>query len=131
MKQVEIFDYTLCALGEGPMWHPLRESLIWFDIMGKSLFERKMDDTIARKLSFENYVSAAGWINENDLLMATSSDLVKLNINSGDFVKLIDLEGNNPLTRSNDGRTDPYGGFWIGTMGIKMEKNLGTTLAGD
>ena len=125
MKQVEIFDYTLCALGEGPIWHPLRESLIWFDIMGKSLFERKMNDTKARKLSFENYVSAAGWINENDLLIATSKDLVKININSGNFVKVIDLEGNNALTRSNDGRTDPYGGFWIGTMGIKMEQNLG------
>jgi sugar lactone lactonase YvrE len=77
MKPVEIFDETLCALGEGPIWHPLRESLIWFDIMGKSLFERKILDSKARKLSFENYVSAAGWINENALLMATSRDLVK------------------------------------------------------
>ena len=90
MKLVEVFDETLCSLGEGPLWHPLRESLIWFDIMGKSLFERKIEDTKARKLSFENYVSAAGWINENELLVATSSDLVKLNIDSGDFVKLID-----------------------------------------
>ena len=125
MKSVEIFDKTLCELGEGPVWHPLRESLIWFDIMGKSLFERKIGDTKPRRLSFENYVSAAGWINENEILMATSRDLVKLNINSGNFEKIVDLEADNPLTRSNDGRTDPYGGFWIGTMGIKSEKEIG------
>ena len=125
MKLVEVFDETLCSLGEGPLWHPLRESLIWFDIMGKSLFERKTVDTKARRLSFENYVSAAGWINETELLMASSLDLVKLDINSGDSIKVLDLEGDNNLTRSNDGRADPYGGFWIGTMGIKSEKDIG------
>ena len=125
MKPVDIFDETLCILGEGPVWHPLRESLIWFDIMGKSLFERKIADTKPRKLSFENYVSAAGWIDESELLMATSRDLVKLNMNSGKFEKILDLEGENKLTRSNDGRADPYGGFWIGTMGIKSEKDIG------
>ena len=125
MKLVEVFDETLCSLGEGPLWHPLRESLIWFDIMGKSLFERKTLDTKARRLSFENYVSAAGWINETELLMASSLDLVKLDLNSGDSIKVLDLEGDNNLTRSNDGRADPYGGFWIGTMGIKSEKDIG------
>ena len=27
------------------------------------------------------------------------------------------LEADNMVTRSNDGRADPHGGFWIGTMG--------------
>ena len=125
MEQVKIFDETLCALGEGPLWHPIRKSLIWFDIMGKQLLERNVGAVEARKLNFANYVSAAGWINENELLMATSCDLVQLDINSGDSIKVFDLEGDNNLTRSNDGRADPYGGFWIGTMGIKSEKDLG------
>ena len=125
MKQVEIFDATLCALGEGPIWHPLRKSLIWFDIMGKQLLERDIYSSQAKKLNFDDYVSAAGWINENELLMATSSALVKINIDTGDMVKIVNLEEQNNLTRCNDGRTDPYGGFWIGTMGIKMEQKLG------
>ena len=125
MTKAEVFDDTRCTLGEGPIWHPLRKSLIWFDIMEKQLLERSASSDKARKLMFENYVSAAGWINENELLIASSRDLVKLNINSGDFVKLHNLEEDNAVTRSNDGRTDPYGGFWIGTMGIKMEQNLG------
>ena len=31
-----------------------------------------------------------------------------------------------PHTRSNDGRADPWGGFWIGTMGLKAEKEAGS-----
>ena len=102
MSEVKIFDETLCTLGEGPLWHPIRKSLIWFDIIEKQLLERKVGAIEARKVNFDNHVSAAGWINENELLMASSRDLVKLDIDSGDFKKISDLEGNNNLTRSND-----------------------------
>jgi sugar lactone lactonase YvrE len=35
------------------------------------------------------------------------------------------MEADDPLTRSNDGRADPYGGFWIGTMGKDAEPGAG------
>ena len=35
------------------------------------------------------------------------------------------LEADQPLTRSNDGRADPWGGFWIGTMGFNAERGAG------
>ena len=34
-------------------------------------------------------------------------------------------EADRPETRSNDGRTDPMGGFWIGTMGKAAEPQAG------
>ena len=35
------------------------------------------------------------------------------------------LEADNRITRSNDGRADPQGGFWIGTMGKRAEAEAG------
>ena len=35
------------------------------------------------------------------------------------------LEAENRTTRSNDGRADPWGGFWIGTMGKAAEPGAG------
>jgi len=37
----------------------------------------------------------------------------------------VPLEDDNGTTRSNDGRADPQGGFWIGTMGIKAQPYAG------
>jgi sugar lactone lactonase YvrE len=32
-----IFDSRTCELGEGPLWHPKRGQLFWFDILNKKL----------------------------------------------------------------------------------------------
>ena len=38
MTEVQILNDTNCMLGEGPLWHPEREALFWFDIVGKRLY---------------------------------------------------------------------------------------------
>ncbi len=114
-----IFDDTQCQLGEGPLWHPLRKQLFWFDILGKRLH------TKGQHWQFDDYVSAAGWTGETTLMIATSKALVHFDIMTGDIDVVTPLEADNPVTRSNDGRADPKGGFWIGTMGIEAEAGAG------
>ena len=119
----EIFDTNPCELGEGPLWHPLRGELFWFDIVGKKLFARK--ENVTRHWVFDEHVSAAGWIDQDHLLIASQTALLKFQISSGVSEHVVSLEADNPITRSNDGRADPWGGFWIGTMGLKGEQNAG------
>jgi sugar lactone lactonase YvrE len=119
----QIFDHTACKLGEGPLWHPLRGELFWFDIMGKTLFCRGDGETKSWK--FKEHVSAAGWIDENNLLVASETALLRFNIETGKSEIVQPLEADNPVTRSNDGRADPWGGFWIGTMGKNAEHEAG------
>ncbi len=126
MSESEIFDNTLCTLGEGPMWHPKRESLIWFDIMGMCMYERGLSQTKPNKFQFNHYVSACGWINEKEILIATSKSIDTFNLEDRSSKSLVDLESENTLTRPNDGRADPFGGFWISTMGIKHENEFGS-----
>lgn len=114
-----IFDETQCQLGEGPLWHPLRKQLFWFDILGKRLH------TQGAQWQFDDYVSAAGWTSDTTLMIATSNALRHFDITTGDHNVIVPVEAKNPMTRSNDGRADPHGGFWIGTMGIKAEDGAG------
>ncbi|MDP5085117.1 MAG: SMP-30/gluconolactonase/LRE family protein [Yoonia sp.] len=114
-----IYDDTQCELGEGPLWHPTRKELFWFDILGKRLHRK------GQLWQFEDYVSAAGWLDQNTLLIATSNALRHFDITTGDHQVIVPLEADNPVTRSNDGRADPQGGFWIGTMGINAEVGAG------
>ena len=75
---------------------------------------------------FEEHHSAAGWIDEFYLLIASETGLWTFNTKSGDRQKVCDLEADDASTRSNDGRADPFGGFWIGTMGKNMERGKGS-----
>lgn len=118
-----IFDDRRCELGEGPLWHPLREQLFWFDILGRSLLSR--DETGPRQWQFPQMVSAAGWISRDVLLIAGETGLFRFDLTSGTSEPLAALEADNLQTRSNDGRADPQGGFWIGTMGKKAETGAG------
>ena len=118
-----VFDRRACTLGEGPLWHPERQQLFWFDILGRKLMSRAGGKPL--DWQFDEYVSAAGWVDQDTLLMASASGLYRFDIATGERVLVMALEADNPVTRSNDGRADPQGGFWIGTMGINLEPGAG------
>ncbi len=119
----EVFDDRICLLGEGPLWHPARGQLFWFDILGKRLLSRADDTPLS--WAFDEHVSAAGWIDATRLLIASETRLMTFDLVSETSEELVALEADTPLTRSNDGRADPWGGFWIGTMGKNAEPEAG------
>ncbi len=114
-----IFDDTKCQLGEGPLWHPTRNQFFWFDILNKRLH------TKGQHWDFDTFVSAAGWVDNDTLMIASDKALLRFDIATGAHSEICALEADNPITRSNDGRADPLGGFWIGTMGINAEDGAG------
>ena len=116
---MKIFDSRRCLLGEGALWHPMRRELFWFDINAHKLLSQSSE------WHFDEYVSAAGWVSRDELLIASQTQLFRFNVQSAAQSKICDLEHDKPHTRSNDGRADPQGGFWIGTMGIKAEPDAG------
>ncbi len=115
----KVFDATQCLLGEGPLWHPERQSLFWFDVMNKRLYGE------GQVRQFGESVSAAGWVDHNTLLVASETQLFTLDLETGAQAHVAPLEADNAVTRSNDGRADPFGGFWIGSMGRRFEKGAG------
>lgn len=118
-----VFDARLCTLGEGPLWHPERGQLFWFDILGRRLLSRDGDRPLEWR--FDECVSAAGWVDRDTLLIASETGLHRFDITSGRRELVLPLEAGNATTRSNDGRADAFGGFWIGTMGKKAEAGAG------
>lgn len=114
-----IYDDTQCALGEGPIWHPERQQFFWFDILGKRFH------TKGHHWQFDEHVSAAGWVDHDTFLIASETQLFTFNVDIEEEIFVCALESDNQITRSNDGRADPQGGFWIGTMGKDAEPKSG------
>jgi sugar lactone lactonase YvrE len=119
-----VFDDRRCELGEGALWHPKRGQLYWFDILGKRLLTTGIDGP--QEWHFAHLVSAAGWISAQEVLIASEVALFRFNLETGLRTDVVGLEADNAVTRSNDGRADPYGGFWIGTMGKRAEPGAGS-----
>lgn len=120
---IKIFDSTRCLLGEGAFWHPNIRQFFWFDIENKKLLTKV--ENKKKEWLFDYSPSACGWVDDQVLLIAFENNLSTFNIKTSELKNLISLEGDNIITRSNDGRADPWGGFWIGTMGKKAESQSG------
>ncbi|ULB11636.1 SMP-30/gluconolactonase/LRE family protein [Cereibacter azotoformans] len=118
-----ILDARPCTLGEGAFWHPERREPFWFDIAAGKLLARIRNEPA--EWSFGEAVSAAGWIDRDRLLIASETGLWRFAIETGQRERIVALEEDCSGTRSNDGRTDPAGGFWISTMGKDAESGAG------
>jgi sugar lactone lactonase YvrE len=118
-----IYDNRLCRLGEGALWHPERGQFFWFDILGCKLMTQVAGQP--REWDMGQMCSAMGWINRDEFLIASETALFRFNIETGARVDLMPLEADKPENRSNDGRADPFGGFWIGTMGRRAAADVG------
>ena len=119
----DVYDSRVCTLGEGPLWHPERNQLFWFDILNQRLLSTENGEHL--HWDFGEEVSAAGWIDRDTLLIASCSALWRFDLPTGTREQICPLEGSQSTTRSNDGRADPWGGFWIGTMGYDAQPKAG------
>ncbi|ODT76436.1 MAG: hypothetical protein ABS76_31255 [Pelagibacterium sp. SCN 64-44] len=110
-----VFDCQ-CALGEGPIWHPGRQKLFFFDINAETLYSVRADGSLADQWLFNEIVAAAAIVDDETLLLATETGLKGFQIATGGLAPIHAIEADNPATRTNDSRVHPSGAFWIGTM---------------
>jgi sugar lactone lactonase YvrE len=124
--KAELFIDCRNQLGEGPFWHNLRRELFWFDILEQKLFAAGEDGNIRQTWQLPESAAAAGIVDEDRLAIATETGLKLFSLSSDQFGEtLAEIEADDPLTRANDSRVDPSGGFWIGTMRKEEDEEAG------
>ena len=104
-------------LGECPVWDTTTDVLWWVDIEGKSIRRYEPGgDTVASC----DLVGRPGSIALTDrtgrLLVAMEHQVGWFDWDSGSWVTWQDLEPAATGNRLNDGRCDPIGRFWVGSM---------------
>jgi sugar lactone lactonase YvrE len=114
--KAELFVDSRCELGEGPFWHPLLDRLFWFDILNQTLLSADENGHLVDRIAFKDVVSCAGVIDRDHLLVAQAGVLLRYQLSTDMSVPVVALEADKPGNRTNDGRVDPAGGLWVGTM---------------
>lgn len=105
-----------CQLGEGPIWHPGRQQLFFFDINEQTLFAVDSMGNIADQWLFNETMAAAAIVDDDTLVLFSEFGLKGFQIATGGLAPLAAIEAENAKTRSNDSRVHPSGAFWLGTM---------------
>jgi sugar lactone lactonase len=114
-----------CHLGEGPTYDAASNTGWWFDILGRTLFEHRFATGETRRHVLPFMGSQLSFVDDGRQLLAADEGRFLPDVGTGALSLLVGMEGDNPATRSNDGRPHPSGALWIGTMGRKAERGAG------
>ncbi|WP_186544182.1 SMP-30/gluconolactonase/LRE family protein [Synechococcus sp. ROS8604] len=114
------------GLAEGPCWWSERNILLWVDIEASRI---GLFDPAAGNNDFFHLPAHVGAVvptSVGDLLLATAAGLMRMDPSTGVVTLLLDPEVDRPGNRFNDGKCDPWGRFWAGTMAYDFEPLAGS-----
>lgn len=104
------------VLGEAPLWSTLEQTLYWLDIARKRLYCRGPSDVHHRSWSLPDHPGCLAELTSKTIAIAMGEGLHRVDRHSGALAPLCMAPPRRPGTRFNDGKVDPLGRFWVGTM---------------
>ncbi len=103
------------VLGEGPVWDAGRGVLWWVDIKGRRLHATDLDGG-DRVIDVAQQPGCVVVRASGGLVCATPEGFVAVDPDDGTQSLIAAVEADEPGTRMNDGKVDPAGRLWAGTM---------------
>jgi sugar lactone lactonase YvrE len=103
-------------LGEGPMWDSTRKLLYWVDIFNHRVHQFNPATGENGFFDVGDVVGAIATAGADRLIMLLRHHLAFLNTQTGVVTPILEIEANFPDNRLNDGKCDPQGRFWFGSM---------------
>ena len=116
MSEVRCVWNAARSLGEGPVWHEEEGALYWVDIDQPAVlrFDAATGETevftMPERIGSIAIRKNGGWI------AAMQSGFAHIDLAPLRVTPLVDPESSLPGNRFNDGKCDPAGRFWAGTM---------------
>ena len=113
---VQLAVTEVSLLGESPLWHPTEQVLYYCDIPGRKLlrFDARTNDL--QHWLFDTNVACCAPMLDGGLLLGMRDGLWRFDVKSGERTRLADAPYDESTERFNDGKCDPQGRFWVGTI---------------
>ena len=104
------------GLGESPVWHPDERALWWCDIPGRRLHRHHVASGEHRHWDFDSEVACCAPLPGGAWLLGQRSGLWRFDPASGRRERLAAPPYDPARERFNDGKADPQGRLWVGTI---------------
>jgi sugar lactone lactonase YvrE len=113
-------------LGEGPAWCAGEQCLYWVDIKKPSVRSWKPETGEQRVWPVPAEFGSMALRTHGGRVLALRDGFALLDLQTGVVTPLHDPEPNLHGNRFNDGKCDPQGRFWAGTMDCEEKEGLGS-----
>ena len=132
--RVEVALPSRRSLGEGAVWCPIRNRLLWIDITRGKIFSSSFGEgdgatTTTEFTDLRQPIGTVVSLDEHRVVAALAKGVCVINLTkSGGDVYERDFPNpcTNPALRYNDGKCDPQGRLWVGTMGSFCQPRMGS-----
>ena len=112
-------------LGEGTLWVKNLNSIFFLDIKKKKILILNIKTKRKKILKVDKEIGFISYIKSNFFVLGLQSEIRIVNINNLKKIFSIAIELDKPNNRINDGKIDPQGRLWFGTMDNLEKKQTG------
>ncbi len=110
-------------LGEGTLWVRSLSSIFFVDIKKKKIFILNTKNHKKKVIKVDKEIGFLSHVKKNIFVLGLKGELRIVDLKSKKKIKSIFIEEDKPLNRLNDGKTDPRGRLWFGSMD-NLERNI-------
>jgi len=123
--ETELVLNTQSSLGEGAIWNHKTEKLYWVDITGKIFHIFHPETGIHKEFLTGQMIGTIVPTDSGAAVAALKNGIYLIDIQTGSKKLLADPEPDLSGNRFNDGKCDPAGRLWAGTMSLTGKSGKG------
>lgn len=105
-----------CTLGESPFWHPREQRLYWIDIAERRVHRLDPADGQRETWQLAQEPGCIAPAADGGLVLALRDGIYRARGWNGTLQRSVGFPRNGDTIRFNDGKADPAGRFWAGTI---------------
>ena len=113
---IEVYAAHTDILGEGPLWSVSDGALYWLDIAQRRLYRKAPAESGDHAWHLPDYPGCLAEVGPGTIALAMGEGVQRFAVQHESLQLQCSPRGRRPGTRFNDGKVDPSGCFWAGTM---------------
>ncbi|MCZ6595423.1 MAG: SMP-30/gluconolactonase/LRE family protein [Bacteroidetes bacterium] len=125
--QMAQLEYEIPSLlGEGAFWNYKSGELYWIDIDGKKLHIYNPETKTNRSFPTPSRIGTVVPQTDTTAVIALEDGIYIINTENGNIKALSEVEKEMTFNRFNDGKCDPNGNLWVGSMHLEQMIPMGS-----
>ncbi|WP_180897312.1 SMP-30/gluconolactonase/LRE family protein [Martelella soudanensis] len=126
--QVTVIDASSTRLGECPLWDADGQRLYYIDSLSRHIISLRQDGTDRQLWTLPVIVGSIGLAGPGRFIAGLENGFAFIDISGPDAViePICDPEADMAETRLNDGKVDPMGRYWCGSMSVDLSRPVGS-----